>query len=143
MGSIYNLGDVTISAAQSDLVITEGVSVAGVAQEIIDRLGGMTSVSLQAKFGYGSGGTSCVVVVQTSLDQGSSWIDIARFDFAQSNATKIANISAATALSPAAVAALSAEGKLDGILGDRLRCKYTSVGVYAGNTSLSIRAAVR
>jgi hypothetical protein len=142
--SIYNLGDVTIGAEQTDAVITEGTSAAGAAQALVDRLGGMAAVSLQAKFVYGgSGGTSCVAVVQTSLDQGQSWIDIARFDFAQANSVKVANISAAGALAPAAVAALGAEGKLDGILGDRLRCKITTDGTYASGTSLSVRAAAR
>ena len=140
---LYNLGDVTITAALTDSVITLGSSAAGAVQALIDRLNGMTSASVQATFVYGSGGTTVVAVVQTSLDQGASWIDILRFDFATSNAKKIGNVSAAGALAPAAVAALGAEGKLDGILGDRLRVKVTSTGIYGGNTSLSMRAAVR
>lgn len=140
---LYNLGDVTITTALTDSVITLGSSAAGAVQALIDRLNGMTSVSVQATFVYGSAGTTVVAVVQTSLDQGASWIDILRFDFATSNAKKVGNVSAAGALAPAAVAALGAEGKLDGILGDRLRVKVTSTGTYAGNTSLSMRAAVR
>ena len=140
---LYNLGDVTITAALTDSVITLGSSAAGAVQALIDRLNGMTSASVQATFVYGSGGTAVVAIVQTSLDQGASWIDILRFDFATSNAKKIGNVSAAGALAPAAVAALGAEGKLDGILGDRLRVKVTSTGIYGGNTSLSMRAAVR
>jgi hypothetical protein len=143
VSGIYNLGDRAVTAAVTDEVITAGVSSAGIAQEQIDRLEGMESVSLQATFVYGSGGTTCIVVVQTSLDQGVTWIDVARFDFAQANAKKVANVSAAGALAPAAVAALGAEGKLDGVLGDRLRCKITSTGTYATNTSVSVRAAVR
>lgn len=140
---IYNLGDETIAAAVTDSVITEGVSAAGVAQSLIDRLEGMASVSLQANFTYGSGGTTCAVIVQTSLDQGASWIDIARFDFTTASATKTVNISATSAEAVAAVAALSSEGKKDGILGDRLRAKVTSTGTYAGNSSVSVRAAAR
>lgn len=140
---IYNLGDRDITTALTDAAITEGSSAQGAAQSWIDRLAGMESVSLQVDFTYGSGGTTFAVTVQTSLDQGASWIDIARFDFSTSSARKIANISASTASAPAAVAALSSEGKLDGILGDRLRAKATSTGAYAANTSVSVRACVR
>lgn len=143
MTGIYNLGDAAVGAAVTDGVITSGTSASGGAQAFIDRLAGMGAVSLQASFVYGSGGAACVVVVQTSLDQGASWIDVARFDFATANAKKVANVSASGAAAPAAVAALGAEGKLDGILGDRLRCKVTTTGTYAGNSSVSVRAAVR
>lgn len=140
---LYNLGDATITAAVTDEVITEGTSAAGLPQAFIDRLAGMQSVTLQAKLVYGSGGTSIAAVVQTSLDQGATWIDVCRFDFTTANSNKVANVSAAGAAAPAAVAALASEGKLDGVLGDRLRTKVTSVGVYAGSTTLSVRAAVR
>lgn len=143
MTGIYNLGDAAITGAVTDSVITSGVSSAGVAQGFIDRLDGMSSVSLQATFVFGSSGTTCVAVVQTSLDGGQSWIDICRFDFSTANAKKIANISAAGALAPAAVAALGTESKLDGVLGDRLRCRITSTGTYGSNTTISVRAVVR
>lgn len=142
MNGCYNLGDRAISAALTDEVITSASSSAGAAQEFIDRLAGMLSVSLQAKLVYSSGGTSIAAIVQTSLDQGATWIDVCRFDFATANSQKIANISAAAAAAPGAVAALGSEGKLDGILGDRLRCKVTSVGTYV-NTTLSVRAIPR
>lgn len=140
---IFNLGDRAITTALTDEVITTGVAVSGASQEQIDRLAGMSSVSLHASFVYGSGGTTCAVIVQTSLDQGASWIDVARFDFTTANAKKVANIVASGAVAPGAVSALSVEGKLDGILGDRLRAKVTSTGTYGGNTSVSVRAAVR
>ena len=140
---IYALGDETITAETTDKVITSGVSADGVAQALIDRLDGMDSVTLFCAFQYGSGGTSCVVVVQTSINQGTDWIDVCRFDFATANAQKTANVSAAAAAAVASVAALGSEGKLDGVLGDRLRAKITTTGTYAGSTSVSVRAAAR
>lgn len=140
---LYNLGDATIGVAVTDSVVTEGVSSTGVAQSLIDRLDGMSSVTVQAKFAYGSGGTTCVVIVQTSLDQGQTWIDVARFDFSTASATKTVNLSASAAAAVTSVAALSAEGKADGILGDRLRAKVTSTGTYGGATTISVRAAAR
>ena len=143
MNDIFNLGDVTITAAVTDLVITNGVSVSGVPQGFIDRLEGMKAVTLQARLNYGAGGTTIKVDVETSLDQGNTWIPVARFAFATASAVKAANLSGLTPKAPAAVASLSDDAVLDGVLGDRLRARITSTGAYTSNTSLSIRAAVR
>lgn len=143
MTGIYNLGDATITVAVTDLVITDGVSASGVAQDFIDRLGGMKAVTLQARFNYGSGGTSLKVDVETSLDHGVTWVPVARFAFTTASAVKVANLSGMTSKSPAAVAALSDDAVLDGILGDRLRARITSTGTYGANTSVSVRASIR
>lgn len=143
MTGIYNLGDATIAAAVTDLVVTSGVSASGVAQDFIDRLGGMKAVTLQARFNYGSGGTTLKVDVETSLDHGLTWLPIVRLAFGTASAVKVANLSGMTPKAPAAVAALSDDAVLDGILGDRLRARITSTGTYGGNTSVSVRASVR
>ncbi len=140
---IFNLGDAAVTAAVTDSVITSGTSAAGVTQAFIDRLEAMTALTLYAEFAYGSGGTSCAVIVQTSINQGADWIDIARFDFTTANGTKVANLSGLLSKAVTAVAALASEGVNDGVLGDRLRYKITSAGTYAGSTSVSVRAAVR
>lgn len=139
---IYNLGDVAITTAQTSLVITSGYSSSQALQAFLDGLEWMAAVTLFANFTYGSGGTTCNAIVQCSLD-GTNWIDIARFDFTTASRAAVCNLSGLTPAAVATVALLSSEGVKDGILGDRLRAKITSVGVYAGNTSLSIRAAVR
>lgn len=141
--TIYNLGDRTLTAALTDQVITEGASSTGSAQTYIDRLDGMGSLTVWANFDYGSGGTTCAVIVQTSLDQGTNWIDIIRFDFTTSDSKKHATVGVFANAAPAALAALGSEGKLDHILGDRIRAKITSTGTYAGSTTVSVRAAVR
>lgn len=139
---IYNLGDAAVTTAVTNSVITDGVSSAGVAQAFIDGLEWMAAVTLFVNFTFGSGGSTCIVIIETTLD-GVNWIDVARFDFATTSGAKRANLSGLTPVGVAAVAALSSEGVLDGILGDRLRAKVTSTGTYAGNTSVSVRAAVR
>src|SRR3546814_7487974 len=53
-----------------------------------DLLDGMLAATLEARFVYGSVGTTAIVMVQTTLDQ-ENWLDVARFDFAQANAVKI------------------------------------------------------
>jgi hypothetical protein len=113
------------------------------AQTPIEDLEGMLSMSLVARFAYGSGGTSVAALVQTSLDGGTNWFDVARFDFTTSSATKYANLSGLTYKAAAAYAALSAEGQNDGLLGPMVRAVITSVGTYAGGTLLDLRMVAR
>lgn len=121
------------------LSLTTAISAS--AQTAIVDLDGMTAVTLEARFSYGSGGTSCSALCQTTMD-GTNWIDIASFDFTTASATKHCNLEGLLSKAVTAYAALSANTVYDGVLGDRLRCVVTSVGVYA-NTTLSVRASVR
>lgn len=139
---IKNLGDVAITVALTDHIITES-SLNGAAVAYIGNLAGMTSLTVWANFDYGSGGTTCAAIIQTSLDQGVTWIDIIRFDFTTSDRKAHATVGAFAAGVVTTLAALASEGKLDNVLGDRLRAKVTTTGTYAGNTSLALRAAVR
>lgn len=123
----------------ASLAIT--AALAAQAQTAIDDLDGMTAVTLEARFGYGSGGTSCSALVQTTLD-GTNWIDIASFDFTTASAVKHCNLEGLLSKAVTAYAALTANTVYDGVLGDQLRCVVTSVGTYA-NTTLSVRASVR
>jgi hypothetical protein len=107
----------------------------------IDGLDGMTAVSLDASFAYGTGGTSVVAVVQTTLD-GTNWRDIARFDFGTAASVKHANLSGLLSKGITSTATLSSEGVVDGLLGNKLRVVLNSSGTFV-NTTLSIRAAVR
>jgi hypothetical protein len=99
------------------------------------------SLAIEADFVYGSGGTSVKAWVQTSLDGGESWIDIANFAFATTSAKKVANLSS---LTPVSTLYTPTDGSLadntvkDGILGPMFRVKTTSVGTYAGGTTLDV-----
>lgn len=139
---LFNLGSATITAAVTDSVLTSA-NFNGAAAAYIAGLGGMKSLTAWVDFVYGSGGTTAILKIQTSLDQGSNWIDILRFDFAQANRKAIASVGVFAAAAPAAVAALGSESKLDNILGDRVRAILTSTGTYAGSTSIACRIAAR
>ncbi len=139
---LFNLGSAAITAAVTDSVLTSA-NFNGAPAAFIAGLGGMKSLTAWADFVYGSGGSTAVLKIQTSLDQSQSWIDILRFDFAQANRKAIASVGVFANVAPAAVAALGAEGKLDNILGDRVRAILTTTGTYAGNTSLACRIAAR
>lgn len=141
---IYDLGDSAIGAAVTSEVITRATSGGGTAEEFIGDLEGAQGVALQANFAYGGGGTTVKVDIETSLDQGFSWIPIARFAFATASAKHIMNVTAATErLTPYSPVPLADDIAVGGMLGDRLRAKLTSTGTYTGNTSISVRAVVR
>lgn len=143
---IYDIGAVAITTAVTGEVITDGTSINGEDQEFIDRLEGMTAVTLFLRLAYGSGGTTVRAYVQTSLDQGVTWVDIACVLFGTASETAIVNLSGltpkTTQVNPTD-GALADDTVVDGVIGDRLRVKITSTGTYAGNTTLSCRAAVR
>lgn len=103
------------------------------------KAGGLVA---QATFDYGSGGTSAKAWVQTSLDNGTTWVDIMSFAFTTADAKKVSSVS--TDVAPASQAFAPADGALsdntvvNGVLGDRLRVKYTTTGTYAGDTTLAV-----
>lgn len=138
----FNLGSVAVTTAVTNSVITTGTSPAGAAQAFLDRFEGMQNLAIFANFTYGSGGTTCAAIVQTTFDD-VNWVDIARFDFLLASASKVANLSAELSKAVTSVAALGAEGVLDGILGAKLRAKVTSTGTYAGNTSVAVYIGAR
>lgn len=91
---------------------------------------------LEAQFTYGSGGTSADVYVQTSLDGGLTWFDIANFHFTTSSANKLSAVvgepaTPFTAGTTPGSGALTANTVLNGIIGDRIRALVTTVGTYA------------
>ncbi len=132
-----------IAAAVTDEVLTLGIGGRGETVPYLSGLGGALAWSLQCNFVYGSGGTTAILRVQTSLDGGASWLDAARFDFATANSRKIANLSGLTVGAVAEYAALSAEGKNDGLLGPLARAILTTTGTYAGATSIACRLVAR
>jgi hypothetical protein len=141
---IWNLGEKNpITTAVSDVILTSVADSSGVTQPYVDRLTDMGSATFFVDFEYGSGGTTAILTIDTSLDQGDNWIEIARFDFATADRIAALTVSGAAPADVSSLAALGAEGKRDGFLGDRLRARLTTTGTYAGNTSVKVRAFVR
>ncbi|SDF83779.1 hypothetical protein [Thalassobaculum litoreum] len=101
---------------------------------------GKSWVAFELIFTYGSGGTDVDVDMETSLDEGSTWIKIARFNETTSTDRAYMTCLAAAAVSSAVSisAAPSDNTARSGILGDRLRMVVTSTGTYAGSTSVRV-----
>lgn len=99
-------------------------------------------LSVESIFAWGSGGAAEKVFVQTSLDGGTTWIDIVSHAFATAIASKVSAIT--TGIAPAAQAFTPGDGALtdntiiQGVLGDRIRVKAVSTGTYAGGTTLTV-----
>lgn len=130
----YSLGDITITTAGTQTATA------------VEDLEGMLAAVVQVRLAYGSGGTTIKVYLQTSIDGGTTWCDIACVALTTSSATRVLNFSALTPKTTAATptdGALTDDTTVDGILGDRLRVKVVSVGTYAGSTLLSVRMVAR
>ena len=108
---------------------------------VAGALYGMSHLAVEVNFTYGSGGTNVKLYVQTSVDGGVNWIDIAAFLFTTTSARKVVSLNSknsVTTLYTPTDAALTDDTVKDGILGDRLRTKLTTTGTYAGVTTLKV-----
>lgn len=131
-------------ALLAETTITTAVT--GTTTTAVVDLEGMKYLGVQALFTYGSGGTTAKFWVQTSFDAGTTWTDIQCFSYTTTSATKFQVVKAAIAVAADQSiqdAALAANTILDGVLGDRLRIKYTTTGTYAGSTTIKIDAVVK
>ena len=116
-------------------------------------------INISARFQHGSGGATVIAIIRTSLNQGTTWIDIARFDFTVEGSEKIYNFATNSPITlPSAVdsnndvsivspyTAVDLSSGSEGVINGTwryARVVVTSTGTYAGSTVLSIRASVR
>jgi hypothetical protein len=95
------------------------------------------SLCVQANFTYGSGGTTVDAYLQTSLDGGLTWVDIAQFHFLVASARVVYNLNSQTSQLtqiPATDGAMTANTSKDGIMGPLFQVKTASTGTYVGTT---------
>lgn len=109
-------------------------------------LEGIIALSWNLRLAWGGGGTSIKAYLQTSLDQGTTWIDIACIAMLAASLHRVVNLSGLTpktTLITPTDGALADDSCVDGILGDRFRTKLVSVGTYASSTVVSSRIVAR
>jgi hypothetical protein len=98
-----------------------------------------STMTIQGTFTYGSGGTSADAYLQTSLDGGSSWTDVAEFHFLLASARYIWTLESSLVAAPVQITtptdgAMTANTALSGVFGNMWRVKYVTVGTYAATT---------
>lgn len=100
---------------------------------------------LEANFTYGAGGTKVIALVSTSLDDGTTWTQIAQFAFTTAAARKAVNLSALTPVTTVydATTALADNTCKDGVIGRKFKVDLTTTGTYTGATALTLTAAAR
>lgn len=144
----YDLGTLSISGALAATVSTQGVDDGGNTAAYIGQLQGALRATLQIRFiSGGAGGTKVRGFVQTTFDQGNTWVDVACFAFAtNANAVKVANVSALTPRTTPLVnptdGGLGDDTVLDGLVGDRWRMKVDATGAWPQGTQISGRLTV-
>jgi hypothetical protein len=99
-------------------------------------------------FTYGSGGTDVTAYLQTSFNQNGTdfWVDIIAFNALLADKTNIYNLNSGTAVTTAVVpadGALTDNTAQGGIIGDKLRVKYTTTGTYASDTTLQVAVSMK
>lgn len=110
------------------------------------NLNGLTALSCQVRFAYGSGGTKVNVYIQSSIDTGSSWFDLANVAFTTSSNVDLINLSGLNSVTtPVAASNLSLADNtsVNGPMGDRLQAVVVSTGTYGGGTLVSVNCAPR
>lgn len=112
----------------------------------VTGLGKIGAVSLICTFTYvASSATSAKVYVQTSLDDGANWYDIASFAFTTASAVKNSNVdgSAQIAAATPTTGTLADNTCVHGLLGDRIKFVVTSVGTYGSGTQATVHYQTR
>jgi len=107
------------------------------------NLGRVEALTLEFIFLYGSGGTTFAAYVQTSFDNGTTWVDIAQFSGTTSALTRgyhLVSSAAVTTAQAVTDGTMTANTSLSGFLGPLFRVKYTTTGTYAGASSLYVWA---
>lgn len=112
-------------------------AVAGTPVSSVNKLTGQKPRSLFINYNFagGAGGTSVDAYVQTSTDGGTTWIDLANMHVTTSAFAKGINIISDLGVTTQATftdGSISANTAVSGFIGELLRVKYTSVGVYTG-----------
>jgi hypothetical protein len=97
------------------------------------------TMTIQGTFSWGSGGTSADAYLQTSIDGGTSWTDVANFHFLAASARYIWTLESSLVAAPVQIVAptdgaMTANTALSGVFGNIWRVKYVTVGTYAATT---------
>jgi hypothetical protein len=123
------------------LGIFSGITAAGTQTGDGVALDGLLALTVHARFAWGSGGTSCKLYLQSSIDGGNIWADFACIVFGVATENAILNFSKLTPkLTQVALTdgAMADDTAVDGMIAALVRCKIVTVGTYANSTTLTV-----
>jgi len=123
--------------ARLTLAATIPVPAAGTYTTATIEVGDDADLTFFSIFDYGSGGTTFKTFWQTSLDGGTTWMDVASHAFATTDAAKASSVSARAALTTPVTpgdGVLADNTSVDGVIGDKVRAKYIVAGTYVAST---------
>lgn len=108
-------------------------------------IGRIETLSLQFVLTRAGGGTTCKAYVQTSLDGGTTYFDIACCALATTTATRLVtlNNTSVTTLATPTDGSLADNTCVDGFLGSLYRVKLTTTGTYTGASSIVVTAVAK
>lgn len=108
-------------------------------------IGRCESLTLQGVITVAGGGTTAKAWVQTSLDGGATWMDIANFAFTTSTAARAYHLTpvAVTTIATPSDGTLADNTAVNGFLGPVIRVKLTTTGTYTGASSFVIHAVAK
>jgi hypothetical protein len=84
------------------------------------------------------GGTACAIVVETSVDEGLTWVDTAKYYLTASGRYGSNRLSATNSSAPAVYAPLADNTARHAFAGDRLRVVVTPTGTFTAGSRLIV-----
>lgn len=93
-----------------------------------------SEVIIQSNFDYGSGGTDFEAEVSTSLDGGTTWVEVYVHAGTTADERKVVVLKSAAVAAYDGTTAVADDALKDGIIGTLWRCRVTTNGTYASTT---------
>ena len=93
-----------------------------------------SEVIIHSNFDYGSGGTDFEAEVSTSLDGGTTWVEVYVHAGTTADERKVVVLKSAAVAAYDGTTAVADDALKDGIIGTLWRCRVTTNGTYAATT---------
>jgi hypothetical protein len=93
-----------------------------------------SEVIIHSNFDYGSSGTDFEAEVSTSLDGGTTWVEVYVHAGTTSDERKVVVLKSAAVAAYDGTTAVADDALKDGIIGTLWRCRVTTNGTYADTT---------
>jgi hypothetical protein len=112
--------------------------------DVATGFAGIQACTFEAQFVFGAGSGTVLAYIQTSIDQGQTWADVAAWQFTAASLAELVNLTSmlAAAVSPITQQGLT-PGQVNNVLGDRFRAVVVVSGAYSSGTILNLTGMAR